>query len=390
MHADWLRQEDYASELKAPPRLRLAFSPRLESGYLRYRDQRAVLLLRYGCGVAVVLYSAFFLVDFLTHRRLTEPVTFLVIFGIASPVTLAPAAATFFAAARSYARLLAAPAVAVNGVALIFSIAFHTQQQLPLLPYEVLILNLMYAFFLSGILFSVAAPLAFGIVLAYLAADAWAGLPGPLVLDRGYVLLAFCVLGSMACYLLERAERRGWLRAQLVQEMAAHDDLTGLRNRRHFYEQGERLLRQARREGKTLGLLFVDVDRFKSYNDSLGHLAGDECLKQIALALQAAGRRPLDIVARLGGDEFVLLLYDLPSTQLGAHAEALRHGVAKLRLPHPGNPDGMVSISIGAESVAPDTEAALDLLLQRADSALYGAKAAGRNIVQMASASAKR
>ena len=178
--------------------------------------------------------------------------------------------------------------------------------------------------------------------------------------------------------------RTAELQAANVQlaELARTDALTGLANRREFRTAYEQEWRRARREGWPLGVLMIDVDHFKAYNDRHGHGAGDETLRRIAAALAASLHRPGELVARYGGEEFVALL---PRTDLAgaiAVAEAMRTAVVALAIPHAGRKEGdSVSISLGAAALVPSDDAA-EALLAQADTALYSAKHGGRNRVE--------
>jgi diguanylate cyclase (GGDEF)-like protein len=172
------------------------------------------------------------------------------------------------------------------------------------------------------------------------------------------------------------------LEAQLF-AMARTDGLTGLANRRTFDEALAAEARRASRQGLSLSLILVDVDRFKLYNDTLGHMAGDECLRLVARALAGTVGRSGDVVARYGGEEFVLLL---PATDAAAAAllgEKARKAVEALAIPHGENqPSGTVTISVGiATGPSGLGEREIDpvWLVETADAALYQAKAAGRN-----------
>jgi diguanylate cyclase (GGDEF)-like protein len=164
-----------------------------------------------------------------------------------------------------------------------------------------------------------------------------------------------------------------------LQRLSATDPLTGLANRRRFDEQLEVEWRRALRTGQPLALVAADIDRFKAYNDALGHPAGDACLARVAGALAGGGQRAGDLAARVGGEEFALLL---PSTDRGHAAEIaerVRAAVAALAIAHPASPDGgRVTVSVGAASARRGEESAARLL-ERADRALYRAKQAGRN-----------
>jgi diguanylate cyclase (GGDEF)-like protein len=164
-----------------------------------------------------------------------------------------------------------------------------------------------------------------------------------------------------------------------LESLAATDALTGVPNRRSFDFVLAREWRRAQREQSSLGLLLLDIDHFKSFNDRYGHPAGDACLTRVAAAVVDAVRRPSDVTARYGGEEFAVVL---PATALDGAisvAEAVRSAVATLSIPHIDNPYGFVTVSIGASAIIPQSAASPELLLNDADAALYAAKHAGRN-----------
>lgn len=172
--------------------------------------------------------------------------------------------------------------------------------------------------------------------------------------------------------------------AQLA-ELAEHDGLTGILNRRAFDHRLEDILGQARRYGRPVSLVLFDVDHFKSYNDNYGHPAGDECLRRVAAALSMAMRRPGDVLARYGGEEFVAILPDTPAEGARAVANAARLEVARLVLPHDASADGIVTVSAGiAAADAASVNLTPAALIGQADKALYRAKHAGRNRVVVA------
>ena len=161
------------------------------------------------------------------------------------------------------------------------------------------------------------------------------------------------------------------------------DGLTGLANRRHFDEVLGRETDRARRERRPLSLLMLDVDWFKSYNDEYGHPAGDVVLSRLAQVLLDSVRRPGDLAARYGGEEFAVVLPDLDAQAAGVLAEQIRSRVAALDITHAHGLDGHVTISIGVAQMDPDDRHAAETLIGQADAALYRAKSAGRNRIDV-------
>jgi len=160
------------------------------------------------------------------------------------------------------------------------------------------------------------------------------------------------------------------------------DALTGLANRGAFDIGLEREWRRAQRQGQQLSLLMVDVDCFKLYNDTYGHLRGDACLRAVASSLIAGSHRTGDLVARYGGEEFVLVLPATDAVGAAVVADRIREGVVSLDIPHDkSSVAGVVTVSVGASTVTPQLESSLETLLCSADEALYQAKAQGRNCV---------
>jgi hemerythrin len=160
------------------------------------------------------------------------------------------------------------------------------------------------------------------------------------------------------------------------------DGLLGIANRQCFDNALEQEWRRARRERKPLGLLMLDVDHFKRYNDTYGHPAGDRCLQSIAGAAVAAVRRPGDLVARYGGEELVVLLPDTAAEGVRTVGLNIIAALAELRLPHAASPVAeYVTVSIGAATTTPDAHGQAARLIAAADRALYAGKEAGRNRV---------
>lgn len=171
------------------------------------------------------------------------------------------------------------------------------------------------------------------------------------------------------------------LKAQsdVLRKMALVDGLTGVPNRRSFDDRLALEWNACRRAQSSVSLLFIDVDKFKAFNDIYGHQAGDACLARLGELLAAAMERPRDFAARYGGEEFACVLPDTPLQGALKKAEDIRREVETLAMVHAEGINSVVTLSIGVASVMPDDGLQERDLIAAADKALYDAKLAGRN-----------
>lgn len=167
----------------------------------------------------------------------------------------------------------------------------------------------------------------------------------------------------------------------VLKELAATDALTGVPNRRSFDIALERECRRAKRARKSVAVIIVDVDQFKSYNDRYGHQAGDECLRRVARAMSEVVQRPGDLLARYGGEEFAVVLPETDRAGATLVAENIRRAVEAQAIPHTGSVNGLVTISVGMSWKWMERDNMGPALLGEADQALYEAKGSGRNCV---------
>jgi diguanylate cyclase (GGDEF)-like protein len=166
------------------------------------------------------------------------------------------------------------------------------------------------------------------------------------------------------------------------------DGLTGLANRRHFNEVLEREFARLQRSGGTLSLLMLDVDYFKPYNDTYGHVAGDECLQQVGQLIQRCMLpQSGGLAARYGGEEFAVILPDAELAAARALAESINAGVAYLGIAHRGSAVAAhVTVSVGVVTLQPVLYGSANQVIAQADAQLYLAKSGGRNRVLCATA----
>ena len=199
------------------------------------------------------------------------------------------------------------------------------------------------------------------------------------------IVTALLIVGMLfAAQLLSVEFRHRLVVEQQLRDMTRIDGLTGLSNRRSLDDRLMLEWHRSKRSGKPLALLFVDIDRFKSYNDTYGHQAGDDALTAVAQAIARNSQRPGDIAARFGGEEFVVVLPETDGTAAAVVAAAIHAAVRGLAIEHNGSEHGVITVSIGVACT--DTEEVTDALglIKVADQAVYRAKASGRNQTSMA------
>lgn len=216
-------------------------------------------------------------------------------------------------------------------------------------------------------------------------------------LNRTYTFSSF--LGMTLAYATDRQHRENYLqncmielnRIELMQQaqqlslLSQQDALTGLANRRYLDETLDNEWRRALRHETPLTIMMVDIDYFKVYNDTLGHLKGDECLKEIAIAISSIAARSGDLVARYGGEEFLLLFPMTNSQQALIQVERLMNAINKIAIKHPcSDVSPQVTISVGVATTIPRLNDSISAFVARADHALYKAKTNGRNQYKIA------
>jgi diguanylate cyclase (GGDEF)-like protein len=189
---------------------------------------------------------------------------------------------------------------------------------------------------------------------------------------------AMGALGLIACALMLILAREMTKRAAMENEMARlamTDGLTGLANRRRFDIVIDKEWQRAMRAQEPLGLLMIDADHFKAFNDRYGHQAGDLVLCGIAWSIARHGQRASDCAARYGGEEFALILPGLSLAEAIELGERIRCDIGSIER------DGLAktTVSIGAASLVPSAQTSMMELVNKADTALYAAKSLGRN-----------
>ncbi|WP_052391785.1 GGDEF domain-containing protein [Paraburkholderia bannensis] len=200
---------------------------------------------------------------------------------------------------------------------------------------------------------------------------------------QGALALAFALTLAVGSMALESALRSRYKALEKLRKISLTDALTGLSNRRALDNRLDEEWRRASRKNRQLSILFIDIDRFKLFNDEYGHAVGDEVLRSVAQAIGSQARRAQDMAARYGGEEFAVVLPDTDAQEAAQIAERVRQAVQGLRIAHAKSDTGAVTVSVGCATIkaTPGVEDGAEKLLESADAQLLIAKSSGRNRV---------
>lgn len=352
--------------------------------------------------VGAVFYGAFGVLDFFLAPSVA-PALWAIRFGAIIPLSLALLAFTMLPRFHDLLEPLLALWVLLAGLAIVAMIGV-VPGEVGQSYYAGLILVFIVGYTWARIRFAWASTVGWVLVAAYeIVAMGFVDTPTQVLVSNNFFFIGANVLGMLACYSIERYARKDFLMTRRLREEKAHarqanralehanrelerlaqvDGLTGIPNRRSFDVALAREWRRAQRSGQPLALIMGDVDHFKRYNDSLGHPAGDECLRRVARALAGQPRRPADLAARYGGEEFAVLLPDTDRDGALHLAERIVAITRGLSIPHPDSSTGdVVTLSLGVGVLRPRPHLESSTLVCLADEALYEAKEGGRDRV---------
>lgn len=387
-----LELRDDASNLPHAAQLRrgfrnLRFDPGLELEFRNYYWNRYLFRTRIMLVAGAVLLSLFALKDFRTLPAEVWPVTVGIRMFLIVPGVLLGLALTYVKPLFRWieAIIVGGVFIAMGGLTAVILVSERMGSPV---PYEGLILIMVFVMFLSGLRFYKAGASTLATAAIFIVAGVVMGVPGPKLLLQSYYLVGITLIGLVGSYSLELSLRANFLTENVARFRALRDPLTQLYNRRAAMDHLERAWRLAFREREPLAVVMLDVDHFKKYNDRYGHVMGDGCLSEVAHALSDRVHRPMDIVTRYGGEEFMVVVYGAPPEILARLCEDLCGAVRNLPIAHADNPPlNRVTVSIGAATAFPAAgTVTLDVLIEQADQALYEAKRQGRNCVVMAGA----
>lgn len=381
------------------PGWRLSFGGRIESLFREHNDAQAISVFRVNLVYLLLLYlsTASIAVFLGNHDDLGLWPFTISGFGVLIAVAMAISYSDLFS--DYYQRVMTVMATLVMALALINPTLIDAYSLRMLIyvgtVYAILVIYLGLGLRLPYATFAVLAggvPVLVGLLLAGIELE-WD------MLVASYI--GGSALCTFLCYRDELLRRRMFLQTLLLQadrqrigklasdleQLSMVDSLTGLANRRQFDEVLEREWGRCKRERQSIALIFLDVDKFKPYNDHYGHQRGDDCLRDLARVFAKGARRPSDLAVRYGGEEFVLLLPETGLLAARQIAETLVRDVQALGLPHTASDVAdVVTVSAGVSALMPHHGDSGQQLVSLADTALYRAKQEGRNCVRVAGA----
>lgn len=366
----------------------LMFPRRLEAAFEREGAAERCRKLAIGGLFGIVLYNLFLISD-----RLTAPDTFEIAvwmrLGVVTPIALLIIAALYFNPPVAVRELLVVGGSVILGAGSNFYLMQVTHGQHHDAQHQVIILILLFVTMVERVRFWYAVAACLGCFAIHAAALAMLpAYPLEYQISSNAVFGCAVVLSIFASYVLEREMRmnfllslRGRLQRRDLDLETRRDPLTGLLNRRSLDEVIE-ACNQSKAAGQELAIVLLDIDRFKSFNDTAGHQAGDVCLKRVAGIIQSELRDYVDAAFRFGGEEFILVLRGIDLATAVRISERIRRAIEDAAIPHPALPLGeVVTVSMGAASAVVSRDIRVGVIIAAADTALYAAKRNGRNQV---------
>lgn len=400
-----LQEDDLIRRLLADQgRLIRSFPPNLEQLFWQSIAERSLNMIRAVTSIGLVVYLSVGILTFLTvylltdeKHRLHDILIWLLTYlnGAFCLVTL-PVVAGIPSLIRYFQRVL----ISIVFLSVFFTSFLTVQYEEARLIQQgsyIVVFVYMLAYFLTGIRPRI-------LLITCLIAGL---LPLPLLwlmsvkfdpLVYFYAVIVSNVVGFLVSYIVTGKERISFLQARLLELDKIHSDamsnelvrlsnedaLTGLYNRRYLNETITIEWERAERSEEPLSVVFVDIDYFKLYNDTYGHLQGDKALLRVATILRKHMRRSSDIAARYGGEEFVLLLPNTPSAGAQVVANNIMRAIDALKIEHKSsNVADHLTLSIGVATWAQEENMTVNKLIAQADAAVYQAKAEGRHAIRV-------
>jgi diguanylate cyclase (GGDEF)-like protein len=359
---------------------RLRFDAVLEKQFLEFYTESHLTRTRLAGYLGIVMFALFTMIDIATMPAHVWPWTVSIRLGLVEPAFVVALIISYRTTWLTYLPRAVFGASLITGLGTVAIIGAALWQKFQI-PYEGILLVALFIYLIVCLQWWRALLINLLILLAFILVEIVFQKDPQARLYQIVFMLAANAVGAYGGYFLEYSTRTGFLVNAMLNELAEHDGLTGLFNRRTLNIHLEKVWRQAMRDNQDVAIAMIDVDHFKKYNDRYGHGQGDVALKAVADVVANQARRPLDLPARYGGEEFVVVWYHPAASELPNMAENIRAAVAALGMTHEGSEFGTLSVSIGAALMRPSADHTYAELLRTADIALYEAKEQGRNQV---------
>ncbi|MDD5427714.1 MAG: GGDEF domain-containing protein [Candidatus Omnitrophica bacterium] len=362
-----------------------------EKAFLQYYYKRTINQTRFALFAAIFLYESVAFIDPYIVPSIIGQVRALR-FLIVLPAILTSFIVSLLIRKDAIVQFCSSVSVIVAGVCIVLMMHFDSGGLGSFIYHEGLLLTIIYGYTFLRLRLKYAVICGWVITVVYIYSAIVSGTTAvPMFINNALFTIIANFIGMFVAYMLELNLRSEYLSATAMkrthkglQKLSLFDDLTGIANRRLFDLRLTSEFQELSRSGKPLSLIMADVDLFKMYNDTFGHLAGDDCLVKIAKKLQQCATRAGDLAVRYGGEEFAVVLSDTPSAGAKIVAEKIREEVRGLGIHNPSAPGALITLSLGVATVYPSRQNSVEALIKAADDALYRAKKNGRNRVEFA------
>ena len=356
---------------------KLEFGEPLEGEFRRTHRQKVLPWMRAGFAALALLALVLWMLD---HWQL--PATFMPLSHVLRLVVMVPLAALgiglTYVLARHEALVRASTLVFAGfAIAAIILDGFLARAAAPL-AFSGVSAALLIGCTTMGLRFWPALDVCGALALIAIGTVMFAGWGAPQVIPYALTQVTAVGIGCAAAYALEHAVRAAYLEAVVIAHLGERDGLTGLFNRRVFDRYLERVWQQSIVDKSLVVLMLVDADNFRSYNDRFGLTAGDACIREVAAAMSACARRPLDFCARYSGIQFAIVLANPDRLYAEDIPQHVRAAVAALGIPHPDSPNARhVTVSVGVALTVPRVSDSREAFVELAQAALREAHEKG-------------
>ena len=357
----------------------LSFPTDMEAEYSSQYLERNIAKQRTALWVSAVLMLILIPFDFSVLSGKPEDFYSLLRIGITLPLLGVSYVCTYFLLFQQRFQTIAFGMVLFVGLSTNLCVAYANKlgQQL---PYEGLILIIFMGFLLAGMGFRLSLACACLLFLSYCLLAIFYMPPHAMLMHELIFIFGSCLVGGAAAYTLEYQSRLGFLQKGALRSAAKIDPLTNLLNRGAINYQLEIIMDHAFREQNFVTMVLLDVDYFKRYNDTYGHVQGDTCLVDVAKALSKGCRRSLDFAGRYGGEEFILVWFDTKPEEMARLSELISSNIQQLNILHEKSKvSEYITLSGGMVTGIPSDTLTSSVFIQKADDILYESKNRGRN-----------